>query len=149
MNQSDAVNIIKECCEEIAPHWNEHIELWGEKENRGHYNDMAVIVHYVVEQYSKGRTNDFKKIFSACEDIYKSDSEDAIEAVSLGFVETLLFVSSHEPFGTKAFEQYMGSQTLEDYIGYRDAFDKMAAERWESYSPIKKLYLKIKSNLKW
>lgn len=149
MNQADAVNIIKECCDDIAPYWKEHIEFWEDEEDRGYYNDMAVLAQYVVEQYSNGNTKDFKKIFNACEDIYKSGSDEGIEAISLGFIETLLFISSHEPFGTQAIEPWMEHLTLEDYVEYRDAFEKMATERWESYSPIKKLYLKVKNKLKW
>ena len=119
-----------------------------EDEDRGYYNDMAVLAHYVVEQYSKGKTKDFNKIFNACEEIYESNSDEAIEAISLGFIETLLFVSSHESFGTEAIEPWMKKQTLEDYVGYRDTFEKMAAERWESYSPLKKLYIRMRKKLK-
>ena len=149
MNEIDAVNKIKECCEEIAPYWEKHLEFWEGEEDRGYYNDMMVLAKYVVEQYSKGQTEDFQNIFNSCENIYMAESDEAEEAVSLGFIETLLCISSHELFGTEAFEPWMGSQTLADYIGYRDTFKKMSDERWESYSPIKKFYLKVRNKLNW
>ncbi|MDH3973295.1 MAG: hypothetical protein OEV42_03350 [Deltaproteobacteria bacterium] len=147
LSEIDAINLIKDSCDEIEPYWKEHIEFWDEDDERGYYNDMSVFAHYVVDQLSKGKTDDFKKIFNACEYIHKNGSEEVIEVLDLGFIESILFISSHKSFGTHAIEPYMGPIALSEYIGLRDAFDKLAQERWESYSPTKKLFLTVRSKL--
>lgn len=148
MNEVDAVNHIKQCCDEITPLWEKYFEYW-EDEDIEVQNEMSVLAHYVVDQYALSKTGDFTNIFNACEKVYECGDEKALELVGLWFVEDILFISSHAPFGTQVFEPWMQKATLEDYVSLRNYFERLANDAWVSYHPVKKLYLKTKRWLRW
>lgn len=129
MNKEQAVNYLKSFCDGIEPSWQEHLEFWEGEKERGYYNDMAVLAHYVVDRYAEGKTDDFLRIFDACEYIYDNADEDAQDVLYLGFIEGLLFITSHKSFGTRALEKWMGPNTLKGYIGLREAFDALARKQ--------------------
>lgn len=98
-------------CPGIDSRWQEHLEYWGDDE-RGEYNDASVIVHFVVDSYSKNRTHFFPRLFAKVEEYITTGHPKQKEIAVLGFLETLQTVGSNQEFGYKPFEQWLGQSSL-------------------------------------
>jgi hypothetical protein len=92
---------------DFRPAWEEHLRYWGD-EAAGVYNDTAAFVHYLVERYEQGDRATFPLVFDAIENFMVRGTPDSRDVASLGILETLQVVASHYPFGSEAFEEYLG-----------------------------------------
>lgn len=126
MDQIDAILLLKTSCSGIDPYWKEYMEFWQDEEERGFYNDISVFSRYVVDRYAEGQTQDFDEIFGAYEYINENGNAAAKELAIIGFLEGILFLSSHQPFGTHAIEKWMGPAAKANYNKLRIAFDELA-----------------------
>ena len=98
-------------CPGIDPRWQEHLEFW-EGDERGEYNDISVIVHFVVDSFTEDNSLFFPNLFNKIEDIINTGHPKQKEIAILGFLETLQTVASNSPYGYKPFERWLGPLSL-------------------------------------
>ncbi len=121
---------------QFTPRWREHIASWGGNP-AGSYNDMAEFVHFAVEDlYEKGNLEETRRLFQVLEEQLIDATQETRELIGFGFFETLQCFASWRPFGSKAFEQFLGPKSLEiwDEIhrmweGKSNLMDVIRAER--------------------
>ena len=99
-----------EACPSLQTAWDAHLQSWDGKE-RGDYNDIAVVVDFVVGSFERGQTEAVSKIFSIAENVLRREEEAQKEIVIVGLLEGIQNVSSHRAFGADVFLPYLGSST--------------------------------------
>jgi hypothetical protein len=102
----------------FAQDWNEHLTFWG-GEPRGQYNDTAEIARFVVLSFKRGNTNWFPEFFAEIEDWLKRDDPALADLLTVGLLEDIQTVSSHETFGSAVFEQWLGPVTKSHWLRTR------------------------------
>ena len=63
MKEEDTILHLMNFLPGIEKSWKEHLEYWGNEE-RGSYNDIEVLVGYVVDQYKVGNTGFLPRFFN-------------------------------------------------------------------------------------
>jgi len=124
MEASGFIDKLKNSCSEITLDWQEHLEFW-EGEERGEYNDISVIVHYVIDRYKQNETGDFCEIFSILEDGLTSGNSNTEELALIGFIEDLLFVGSHSNILTEHFKPWIGNESFSGMLKLETAFKEL------------------------
>jgi hypothetical protein len=64
---------------------------------------MAEFARYVVESLAAGRASELPAVFEAIERILEHGDASAKELVIVGALEDIQTISSHQPFGPRAF----------------------------------------------
>ena len=122
MNQSDLIITLKSKCQNIKNDWEKHLEFW-EGEEPGSYNDISVIVHYVIKNFESQNTNDFKELFEVIEEAVNSSEEKTSELAVIGFLEGILFVGSHKNIRPKHFYPWLGENSKKSILELEDYFN--------------------------
>jgi hypothetical protein len=99
-----------------------HREWWGE-EDAGAFNDMAVFAHCAVECQRQGRTDCVRETLAAVERLLVGGDEEVRAMASIGFLEDLQNITSHEAFGADVFAAWLGPAS-------REAWDQLIRQ-WE------------------
>ena len=103
-----AICALVEAFPDFSERWREHLAYWGGKP-AGSYNDMAEFVHFVVEDlYEKGKFDELQRAFQLLEKLFVEGDEATRNLIGLGFFETLQCFASHRPYGSEAFEEFLG-----------------------------------------
>ena len=124
MNQSEFINSLKNKCLNIKKDWSEHLDFW-EGEEAGGYNDISVIVHYVVKNYEHGKTEDFEEIFKTVENAVNSNNKETSGLAVVGFLEGILFVGSHKDIRIENYKKWLGKESLKSITELENFFDGM------------------------
>jgi hypothetical protein len=109
-NNSEAIGVLLESCPGIAPEWEEHLAWWG-CEERGYYNDISVIAHYLVNCVRIGQTDFFPGVFELVEHYITAGDEDTRNLMIVGLLEGIQNVASWETSGYVVFEQWLGPRS--------------------------------------
>jgi len=97
----------------LRDRWKAHVAFWG-GEPAGSYNDMAEVVHFVVEDlYEKGNLTETRRVFEVLDKLFAEGDVETKNLVALGFFEGLQCVASWRPYGNKAFEQFLSPTSME------------------------------------
>lgn len=51
------VPMLLAACPRFQSVGDEHLRYWADDPERGHFNDMAEFVHFLVEEYGRGHTD--------------------------------------------------------------------------------------------
>jgi len=124
-------------CPGLKSDWDRHLEFWGDEE-RGTFNDMAVIAHYLVACYEQQQLNEFPAAFSLLERCFADGDDQAKEAATIGIIEDIQNISSNREFGPQVFESWLGPQT-------KKAWDQLAAA-WRDVSDMADMLRKETGN---
>ena len=109
-NDSEAITLLLEACPGIEPDWKEHL-AWWEDEERGNYNDISVIAHYLVKCVKNGQTGFFPRVFQLVEEGITEGDEETRNLMVVGLLEGLQNIASWESFGYGVFEQWLGPKS--------------------------------------
>ncbi len=90
----------------VKVRWDEHLKFWGDEE-RGYYNDMSVFAHQIVECYRCGQTNEFGSVFALIERFISEGPTDVRELATIGLLEDIRIIGSHDGWGHKVYEQWL------------------------------------------
>jgi hypothetical protein len=75
---------------------------------------MAEFVYFVVEDlYEKGKISETRRAFEVLENFVANGEQEVRDLIGLGFFETLQCVASRRYYGSKVFEQFLGSSSLQ------------------------------------
>jgi hypothetical protein len=114
-------------CPAFATPWQAHLTYWGD-DQRGDYIDIAVVAHFVVESFEKKQIEPLPAIFGVAEEILRSGHPKQKEIITVGFIEDVQNIASHQPFGSDAFVQFLGPFS-------RQAWAEIARQ-WEGKSSL-------------
>ncbi len=92
INVDQAIELLLSSSHGIHSCWNEFIqEEYGDKyaENREDLIDIITIVDYIVGNLKEEKTDDFKSIFGAVEQILETGDDAARELMIVGIIEGL------------------------------------------------------------
>ncbi len=104
---SQTICTLVEAFPEFSDRWRKHLAYCGEP--AGSYNDIAELVHFVVEDlYEKGRTSEVRRVFELLEALFVEGEQTTRDLIGLGFFETVQNFASRRPCGNKVFEQFLG-----------------------------------------
>lgn len=92
MNVDQAIELVTTSSHGVSSCWNAFIhEEYGNDygENREDLIDVITIVDYIVNNLKEGKTDDFKNIFSAIEQVLETGDDAAKELMIVGVIEGL------------------------------------------------------------
>ncbi|HXJ91829.1 MAG TPA: hypothetical protein VMT20_02980 [Terriglobia bacterium] len=120
----------------LRERWKGHVAFWG-GQPAGSYNDMAEVVHFVVEDlYEKGNLAETRRVFELLGKLFEEGDVESKNLIALGFFETLQCFASWRPYGNKAFEQFLSPTSMEvwreiqrQWVGKSSLMDVLRAER--------------------
>jgi hypothetical protein len=110
IGSSQVIDELVASCLGIEDAWAEHLAWWGEDE-RGHFNDIAVVARYMVDSVSRGQTEAFDQIFAKVEGWLINGDEEVRNLLIVGLLEDLQNVGSWSTHGYKVFEPWLGRET--------------------------------------
>lgn len=94
-------------CPTAKPAWDDHVESWaGQK--RGHYNDISVFAHHIVNSFREARTEEFPEFFATLEELLQDGDAEVKDLASIGIIEDIQNIASHEEHGYQVFERWLG-----------------------------------------
>jgi hypothetical protein len=97
-------------CPGLKADWDRHLEFWGNEE-RGTFNDMGVIAHYLVRCYEQQHFDDLAVAFALLERCFADGDEQAKEAATSGIIEDIQNISLNHKFDPHVFMRWLGPQT--------------------------------------
>lgn len=112
MEESQFINSLIDSCSEIKEDWEEHLDFW-EDNKPGSYNEISVVVHYMIKQFDNHRFVDFPEIFEIVESALNSPNSNTVEIAKTGFLEGLLLVGSHSGIFPADFDTWLGEKSSE------------------------------------
>jgi hypothetical protein len=110
LSNTEVITNLIEACPGIESKWEEHLAWWGDEE-RGSYNDISVIAHYLVERVTEDQTDFFPKVFQLIEQYLVEGGEEIRNLMVVGLLEGLQNVGSWESVGYRVFEKWLGPES--------------------------------------
>jgi hypothetical protein len=118
MKFDEVVPAFLAACPGLVPAWQEHLAVWGGEDDRGFYNDVAVIAHHLVDRFGQGDLSEFPAAFALLERCLAEGDPPVREVATVGIIEDIQNVASHRPFGPQVFLDWLGPLS-------RSAWDEM------------------------
>lgn len=104
--------LLLEAAPGVSETWREHLEYWG-SEDRGPYTDLGAFAGYLVQSFGSGSTSEFGAVFDVVEQILRDGDESAKQLATIGVLEDIQTIASHESFGAEAFVKWLGPLSRE------------------------------------
>jgi hypothetical protein len=101
--------------------WQEHLDFW-EGEERGEYNDVAIVAHHVVALTAKRQDDELRNIWQTVEGLYSEErTMEATNLLTVGLIEDLQHITSwpHSPIGSSTLLPFLGPLTTEAWTQHR------------------------------
>jgi hypothetical protein len=98
-------------CPELQKVWDDHLEYWGDDE-RGDYNDLSVLAHFIVDRYKEGNIERFDAIFALIEKILNTGNGKEKELITVGLIEDIQTIASNTPDGYRPLERWLGPTSM-------------------------------------
>src|SRR5947207_6234637 len=94
---SEVMPLFLAACPALAPAWERHLEEWRGYEDRGTYNDVSVLAHYLVEVAAAGKTECFPEVFDVVERLISEGDDNVRELAVVGLIEDIqnIAVNTH------------------------------------------------------
>ena len=122
MAPTDVVPLLLQACPSAKVAWDAHVAWWG-GESAGSYNDAAVFVEHIVESYRDGRVSEFPAFFALVERAIVEGDSLTLPLATIGLIETMQIVASHERFGPSVFEPWLGTESRKHWVQIAAAWD--------------------------
>ena len=103
----ELVPLLLDACPSAEVAWHDHVEYW-KPEARGHFSDVAVFAHHVVDAFDRGRTEEFPAFFQLLERMIVEGDQEVVDLAVVGLIEDIQNIASHWHFGYRVFEQWLG-----------------------------------------
>jgi hypothetical protein len=112
IQKSQIMPLILARCPGFQPIWEKHQKFW-KGEEAGIYNDLAEFATFIVDAYARQDTEPIVVAFGIIEELLGAGDEEVRTAASIGFLEDIQTIASHQPFGATVFVQWLGPQSKE------------------------------------
>jgi hypothetical protein len=141
ISREEIVPRLLQACPTAQRAWDEHVAWWG-TEDRGIYNDVAVLAHHVVVSLKSRDTRKFDAFFRVLEELLVTGDPDTRAVAVNGLIEDLQNIASHEPPGYQAFERWLHPTSRRAWAdverlwsGKESLMDVVRAERQDEEPP--------------
>lgn len=124
MNPRIFVDNLKNACSDIDPQWQEHLDFW-EGEEPGYYNEISVIVHYIMSKHKASDFRDFDDIAKIIDLGLKSKNDETSELALIGVLEGILFVGSHDDIRPEHHKNWLSEFAYKELVELEDAFEEL------------------------
>ncbi|MGH7079812.1 MAG: DUF7674 family protein [Acetobacteraceae bacterium] len=135
ISKSQMMPIALEKCPAFAPEWEKHRDFWVGEE-AGIFNDIGAFAHFVVDAYERRDIQSVDAAFEVIEYFLDAGDEEVRAAASIGFLEDVQNIASHQVFGSSVFLKWLGPKSKlawteieEMWRGKRSLADVVRAER--------------------
>lgn len=108
MKVDDVVPAFLAACPTIKPAWDEYLRTWDYEADRGHFNDIGVIAHHLVDSLERRELSEFPAAFELLERCLIEGDEQVRELLKVGLIEDIQNVGSHRSLGPKPFHHWLG-----------------------------------------
>jgi len=115
MNSADVVPALLEACPSAEPLWEEHLSEWKD-ELPGNFLNVSVFARHVARSYREGRTREFANFFLVVERMIQEGDADVVGLATVGILEDLQVLSSHEQFGSAPFVPWLLPESLREWV---------------------------------
>ena len=136
MAPTDIVPLLLRACPSAKVAWDAHVVWWG-GEPAGSYNDTAVFVEHIVKSYRDGCVSEFPAFFDLVERVIAEGDSLTLPIATIGMIETLQIVASHEQFDCSVFEPWLGTESRKHWF--------QIAASWEGVGSLADIIRKEKS----
>jgi hypothetical protein len=126
MTAADVVPAFLAACPTVGPAWREHLAFWGDEQDRGLYNDAAVIAHHLVDSYERGDLSEFPAAFAVLERFLTEGDQPTRDLVMIGVIEDIQNIASHRPFGPGVFAAWLGPASRAAWEEVNGWWDQLA-----------------------
>jgi hypothetical protein len=107
ITSAQVMPLILDACPGLCETWDRYVRDRHGKE-RGPYIDMAQVAGYLVQALSQENTQEFSSLFNLVERLLAEGDAETQQVISVGLLEDIQNVASHEPFGARVFERWLG-----------------------------------------
>ena len=114
MTPTDIVPMLLQACPSAQEAWDEHVNWWR-GEPAGSYNDTGVFVDHIVESFRCGRVSEMPAFFDLVERMIVEGDDRTVPLATIGVLETIQIVVSHERFDRSVFEPWLGIKSREHW----------------------------------
>src|SRR5262245_39688685 len=111
MKVADVVPAFLAVCPRIGPAWENHLAFWDGEAERGHYNDVGVVAHHLVDSFQSGDISEFPAVFALLERCLVEGDEQVKELATIGVIEDIQNIASHRSFGPWVFYDWLGPES--------------------------------------
>jgi hypothetical protein len=115
MTVDDVIPTLLEACPAARPAWDEHLSWW-DGQPAGYYNDVSVFAHHVVNSYSASKFDEIPSFFAALERLIVEGNEEVVGLATVGLIEDVQNISSHQSFGYAVFEQWLQPESHREWL---------------------------------
>lgn len=107
----DLVPALLSACPKAKARWDEHLEQWR-GEPRGHFNDMAVFAHHIVESYFEhDDRREMRPFFDLLNHMLLYGDAQVRELATIGLIEDIQNIASGRPGRWQVFEPWLHPAT--------------------------------------
>lgn len=110
-------------CPGFQPDWNEHLDWWGDDEQRGLYLDVGAFAQYLVDAYMNGNVECFSAAFAVIEQLIVDGTDDVQGLAIVGILEGIQNIASHQPFGHVVFTPWLGPHSRAAWLELVDFWE--------------------------
>ena len=121
MDPKEIVPKLLHACPSARLAWEDHRTFWGDEE-AGAFNDVAVFARHAVDRFSAGDTREFASLFGLIEEMIASGDSKLAELATVGFIEDLQTLASHQPFGPDVFKAWLGPNSERGWVEVETAW---------------------------
>ena len=115
MTSADVVPALLDVCPSAEPLWKAHLSEWKD-EFPGSFLNVSVFAQHIVRSYREGRTEEFSDFFLVVERMIQEGDADVVGLATVGILEDLQVLSSHEQFGSAPFVPWLLPESLREWV---------------------------------
>lgn len=124
MTPHEFINSLLEACPDIDSEWQEHLDFW-DGDIPGFYNDISVIVHYVLSKYRDNNFQDLENVALVVDLGLNSGNPETSELALIGFLEGILFVGSHGNLSPINHKHWLRERSYCALVNLSEAFESL------------------------
>jgi len=115
MTSAAVVPALLKVCPSAEPLWQEHLSEWKE-EFPGNFLNVSVFARHIVRSYREARTEEFADFFLLVERMIQEGDADVVGLATVGILEDLQVLSSHEQVGSAPFVPWLLPDSLREWV---------------------------------
>ena len=126
ISEEQVIPLVMESCPGFRPPRTRFSEP-SVAESSSLYNDFTDLADYLVRAYGERRADELAAAFRLIERLLTEGDEAVRQATSVGLLEDVQNIASHEPFGYRVFEPWLGPQSKESWTRSEDTWSDKAS----------------------
>jgi hypothetical protein len=121
VTSSDVVSQLLAACPSARSDWAAHCAEW-EDEVPGNYLNVAVFARHIVKSFGRDQLGEFPGFFRLVETMICEGDEEVVSLATVGLIEDLQVLASHERFGAAVFLPWLLPRSLQAWAEIEEAW---------------------------